>query len=86
MTASLKGGREERLHDLLVDVEVNKATGEAHDVAVVVLAEKLGKCGRGLFAAALVQRFPWMTVCEEGDFPEVAEKLVIAVPPGQERK
>ena len=46
----------------------------------------LGKCGRGLFAAAHVQRFPWRTVCEEGDFPEVAEKLVIAVPPGQERK
>ena len=38
----------------------------------------LGKCGRGLFAAALVRKFPWMTVCEEGDFPEIAEKLVIA--------
>ena len=37
----------------------------------------LGKCGQGLFAAALVKKFPWMTVCEESDFPEIAEKLVI---------
>ena len=38
----------------------------------------LGKCARGLFAAGLVRRFPWMTVCEEGDFPAAAEKLVLA--------
>lgn len=37
----------------------------------------LGKCGQGLFAAALTKKFPWMTVCEESDFPEIAEKLVI---------
>jgi uncharacterized protein YbbK (DUF523 family) len=37
----------------------------------------LGKCGQGLFAAALTRKFPWMTVCEESDFPEIAEKLVI---------
>ncbi|MBR2364044.1 MAG: DUF523 domain-containing protein [Lentisphaeria bacterium] len=37
----------------------------------------LGKCGQGLFAAALTKKFPWMTVCEESDFPEIADKLVI---------
>ena len=37
----------------------------------------LGKCGQGLFAAALTRKFPWMTVCEESDFPEIADKLVI---------
>ena len=46
----------------------------------------LGKCGRGLFAAALVQKFPWMTVCEEGDFPGIAGKLVIAVPKSGQKK
>ena len=37
----------------------------------------LGKCGQGLFAAALTRKFPWMTVCEETDFPQIADKLVI---------
>ena len=37
----------------------------------------LGKCGQGLFAAALTRKFPWMTVCEETDFPGIADKLVI---------
>lgn len=39
--------------------------------------KSLGPCGQGLFAAALVKRFPEMTVCEEGDFPEAAGKFVI---------
>ena len=39
--------------------------------------KSLGPRGQGLFAAALVRRFPEMTVCEEGDFPGAAEKLVM---------
>jgi len=39
--------------------------------------KSLGPCGRGLFATALVRRFPEMTVCEEGDFPDAAEKLIL---------
>lgn len=35
----------------------------------------LGKCGQGLFAAAMKRHFPEMTMVEEGDFPEAAEKL-----------
>ena len=36
----------------------------------------LGKCGQGLFAAAMKRKFPEMTMVEEGDFPEAAGKLV----------
>ena len=36
----------------------------------------LGPVGQGLFAAAMKRKFPEMTFCEEGDFPEIAEKLV----------
>ena len=36
----------------------------------------LGRCGEGLFAAAMKRRFPEMTMVEEGDFPEAAAKLV----------
>ncbi|MBQ9336335.1 MAG: DUF523 domain-containing protein [Lentisphaeria bacterium] len=36
----------------------------------------LGPCGQGLFAAAMKRKFPEMTMVEEGDFPEAAEKLV----------
>ena len=36
----------------------------------------LGNCGQGLFAAAMKRKFPEMTMVEEGDFPEAAEKLV----------
>lgn len=37
----------------------------------------LGKCGQGVFAAALKRKFPWMTVCDETEFPQIADKLVI---------
>ena len=37
----------------------------------------LGKCGQGLFAAAMKRKFPGMLMVEEGDFPEAAEKLVL---------
>lgn len=36
----------------------------------------IGKHGQGLFAAAMKRHFPEMTMCEESDFPEIAEKLV----------
>ena len=35
----------------------------------------LGTCGQGLFAAAMKRKFPEMTMVEEGDFPEAADKL-----------
>ena len=36
----------------------------------------LGKCGQGLFAAAMKRSFPEMTMVEEGDFPDAARKLI----------
>ena len=35
----------------------------------------LGKSGQGLFAAAMKRKFPEMTMAEENDFPEAAEKF-----------
>lgn len=39
--------------------------------------KSMGRCGKGLFAAALERNFPGMTVCEETDFPEAAEKFTL---------
>ncbi len=36
----------------------------------------LGRCGQGVFAAAMKRHFPEMTMVEEEDFPEAAKKLV----------
>lgn len=47
VTTALKRRLQKRLHDLLVDGKINKATREAYHVAVVVLTEELGKGGRG---------------------------------------
>ena len=67
----------EELNDW-IRTEVNLL--ERADIAAFIFKARspscaLGKCGQGLFAAAMKRHFPEMTMVEEGDFPEAAEKL-----------
>lgn len=50
----------------LRNVEIFSPTGKS-----------LGRHGQGLFAAAMRRHFPEMTMCDETEFPEIAEKLVL---------